>query len=738
MQKKEYALELAGQTLTATFSDLADQTNGSVLVRLGQTIVLATAVMSANQRNDIDYFPLTVEYEEKFYATGKILGSRFQKREGRPSDEAVLSGRIIDRTIRPLFDDYIRNEIQVVATVLSIDEHNDPDTVAVIASSLALATSDIPWNGPASAVRIGLTKNPDSDFAINPNYLDRQEARLDLLVCGQDGKIGMIESEAREIPEAKLAAAFQMASDIIEKIQAWQKQIIAERAKTKMVIAKPEVAAEIKTLFDQEIKSQLESVVFGGAGTAKLAYAMRDAWVKKTREQFPEVSAALLIGLFEDAVNDLIHDKCLAENKRADGRALTELRPLFTQAGGLSDIVHGSGIFYRGGTHVLTVLTLGGPNDSQIVEGMEVQEKKYFMHHYNFPRFSVGETGKMGGMNRRSIGHGALAEKSLRAVIPTREVFPYTIRLVSEVMASNGSSSMGSVCGSSLALMDGGVPITAPVAGIAMGLLLDEKNNYKILTDIQGPEDHYGDMDFKVAGTTTGVTGIQLDIKIGGIPVAILVEALDRAKEARLQILQKITEAISAPRPDISAAAPKIIKLQIPTDKIGAIIGPGGKNIQKLVADTGAQVEIEDDGTIYITGKTPGAEAAKASIEEICREYKSGDEFKGEVTRLMDFGAFVRIGRDTEGLVHISELAPFRVARVTDVVSVGETVPVVIKEVDDRGRINLSIKAIDPEFASRKGVTAAQPDQGDNSNGRPPFNHDRGRNGPPSRPYNSR
>ncbi|MEK7091674.1 MAG: polyribonucleotide nucleotidyltransferase [Patescibacteria group bacterium] len=738
MQKKEYALELAGQTLTATFSDLADQTNGSVLVRLGQTIVLATAVMSPGTRDDIDYFPLTVEYEEKFYATGKILGSRFQKREGRPSDEAVLSGRIVDRTIRPLFDDHIRNEIQVVVTVLSIDDQNDPDTLAVIASSLALATSNIPWNGPVSAIRIGLKKSPDAEFSVNPNYLDRQEARLDLLICGQAGKISMIESEAKEISEAKLAEAFLKATEMIEQIQTWQNQIVAEQTKTKLMIEKPVVPAEIKTLFDQEIKTQLEAVVFGGADTAKAAYAVRDAWVKKTREQFPNVSAALLIGLFEEAVNDLVHDKGLQENKRADGRALTELRPLFAEAGGLSDVVHGSGIFYRGGTHVLTVLTLGGPNDSQIVEGMEVQEKKYFMHHYNFPRFSVGETGRMGGMNRRSIGHGALAEKSLRGVIPAREVFPYTIRLVSEVMASNGSSSMGSVCASSLALMDGGVPITSPVAGIAMGLLLNEKGDYKILTDIQGPEDHYGDMDFKVAGTTNGITGIQLDIKIGGIPVPILVEALDRAKEARLQILQKISEAISAPRPDISKAAPKIIKLQIPTDKIGAIIGPGGKNIQKLVADTGAQIEIEDDGTIYITGKSPGAETAKASIEEICREYKAGDEFQGEVTRLMDFGAFVKIGRDTEGLVHISELAPFRVARVTDVVKVGETVPVVIKEVDDRGRINLSIKAIDPEFASRKGVTVAPPETNGTGNGRPPFsNHQDSRGSGPRPPHAS-
>ncbi|PIP58016.1 MAG: polyribonucleotide nucleotidyltransferase, partial [Candidatus Vogelbacteria bacterium CG22_combo_CG10-13_8_21_14_all_37_9] len=482
MQKKEYSLDLAGEKLSATFSDLTDQTNGSVLVRLGQTLVLATVVMSAGQRDDIDYFPLTVEYEEKFYATGKILGSRFQKREGKPSDEAVLSGRIVDRTIRPLFDDYIRNEIQVVLTVLSIDAKNDPDTVAVIAASLALGTSNIPWNGPASAVRIGLASETDSDFSINPSYEKRQEAFLDLLVCGQEEKINMIESEAKEIAEAKLAEAFKQASITIEQIQTWQKEVIKEQAKTKLVIEKPSLNPEIKTLFDQEMRPQLEAVVFGGADTAKAAYEIRDAWVKKMKEQFPDTSSALLITLFESAVNDLVHQKGLEENKRADGRALTEVRSLYTQAGELSPIIHGSGIFYRGGTHVLTVLTLGGPNDSQIIEGMEIQEKKYFMHHYNFPRFSVGETGRMGGMNRRSIGHGALAEKSLRGVIPAREIFPYTIRLVSEVLASNGSSSMASVCASTLALMDGGVPITAPVAGIAMGLLLGEQGDYKILT----------------------------------------------------------------------------------------------------------------------------------------------------------------------------------------------------------------------------------------------------------------
>ncbi len=702
MNPKEFTLEIGGKTLTATFSNLADQANGSVMARMGQTIVLATAVMGKNKREEIDYFPLTVEYEEKFYAAGKILGGRFVKREGRPSDEAVLSGRIVDRTIRPLFADYIRNEVQVVVTVLSIDEDNDPDVLAVIAASLALGTSNIPWNGPVGAIRLGLKQNGDTSFIINPTYTERDAAHFDLLVCGKGGQINMIESEAKEISEELMTKAFAEAVAQITEIENWQKKIIAEIGKTKIEIAKPELSPEIKTLFEAEIKPKLNDAVFGAPG-ADRAYELRDVWVKLVAEKELSATKAELIRLFEETVDDLLHQEGIKNNRRADGRAFDEVRPLFTQAGGLSSVVHGSGIFFRGGTHVLSVLTLGGPKDSQILEGMEVQEKKYFMHHYNFPPFSVGETGRVGGMNRRSIGHGALAEKSLRAIIPDREVFPYTIRLVSEVMASNGSSSMGSVCGSCLALMDGGVPIKAPVAGIAMGLLSDpQTGDYKILTDIQGPEDHYGDMDFKVAGTENGITGIQLDIKVDGVAPKILAEAMEAAKKARLQIIAKIREAIPTPRTDISPSAPRIAKITIPVDKIGAVIGPGGKNIQKLCEETATQIEIEDDGTVYITGKVDGVNEAKKSIEETTHEYKAGERFEGVVTRLMDFGAFVKIAKDTEGLVHISELANFRVEKVSDVVNVGDQVPVIIKEIDDKGRINLSIKRADPEFIKQK------------------------------------
>ena len=723
MTQKEYSLEVAGRTLTATFTNLTDQANGSVIIRYGETVVLVTAVIG-EKRDGLDYFPLTVDYEERFYAAGRILGSRFIKREGRPSEEAVLSGRIIDRTIRPLFDQSLRREVQVVATVLSIDDTNDPDVPAVIGASLALGVSSIPWAGPVGAVRLGLNNN---GIKINPAYAERLAAALDLLVCGKDGKINMIEAEASEVPEDKLADAFIQAVAEIKKIEDWQKQIIADIGQEKILAEKIELADEVKKLFTENIEGKLESAVFSGEAKQTSIYALKDEWKKLLLEKTPEANIGQALDYFENKIDATLHAGGLA-GKRADNRAMDELRSIFTQAGGLSEIVHGAGIFYRGGTHILSVLTLSGPKDSQLLEGMETSGKKHFMHHYNFPPFSVGETGRLGGMNRRAIGHGALAEKSLRAIIPSREVFPYTIRLVSETMASNGSSSMGSVCGSTLALMDGGVPIKAPVAGIAMGLLMDEQdeNNYQILTDIQGPEDHFGDMDFKVAGSENGVTGIQLDIKVGGIPVKVLTEALTKARVARLAIIAKIKEVIAAPRSEIKPSAPKIIAIKIPVDKIGAVIGPGGKNIQKISADTGSEIEIEDGGSVYITGKIDGASVAKEIIEEMTHVYQPGERYDGEVTRLMDFGAFVKIGRDTEGLVHISELAPFRVDRVTDVVKEGDKVPVMVKEIDEKGRLNLSLKDADSEYAGRKGAKPSTLPAGRQGNPPPPPRNDRG------------
>ncbi|MFC1731437.1 polyribonucleotide nucleotidyltransferase [candidate division KSB1 bacterium] len=703
MQKKEYSTEIGGKTLTATFTDLTDQADGSVILRYGNTAVLATAVMSGHAKEGLGYFPLTVDYEEKFYAAGAILGSRFMRREGRPTDEAVLSGRAVDRTIRPLFDQRIRNDVQVVITVLSIDEY-DPDVLAVIAASIALGTSDIPWRGPVSAVRIGKV---DGDFVVNPSYSirDNKENELDVFACGKDGNINMVEIGANESSEQTLSSALEEASRVIEDIQTFQQKIISEIAKEKRVTELEDYGEELKVLFEKEIAPKLEGAVFSGAGKAGI-YSLKDEWMSLFKDAFPDADKNPAEDYFEEKIDETLHNKAINENKRPDRRSMREVRELFAQAGGISDIIHGTGIFYRGGTHVLSALTLGGPGDSQIINSIEAQDtEKRFMHHYNFPPYSVGETGRMGGANRRMIGHGALAEKAIAPIIPTQEEFPYTIRIVSEVLASNGSSSMGSVCGSTLALMDGGVPIKKPVAGIAMGLMINEKGDYKILTDIQGPEDEHGDMDFKVAGTRDGVTAVQMDVKVDGVPVKILTEALVDAQLARIQILDVIEKEIPKSRDSVSEHAPRIETLTIKEDQIGLIIGPGGKMIKEIKENTGVtEITIEQDGTVYVMGKVDTVDKARTIIEEMTREYKAGEKFEGVVTRVLDFGAFVKIGHNTEGLVHISELAPYHISNVEDVVSVGETVPVIIKEIDDRNRINLSIKRIDPDFAKRKGV----------------------------------
>lgn len=722
MKKQEYSCEFGGRTLTATFSDLADQANGSVMVRYGHTLVMATAVMGNKDREGIDFFPLTVDYEEKFYAVGKILGGQFVKREGRPSDEAILAGRVVDRTIRPLFNQQLRRDVQVVITLLSLDEDNDPDVPAVIAASLALGTSDIPWAGPVAAVRLGLTTNTETNFIINPTYAERESGlpdlrrgHFDLLVCGKAGKVCMIESEATEVSEKVAGEGINFAVGEITKIEEWQKKIITEigpgrAGKAKAELAFPVLPTEAKSLFEREVVPKLKEAIFTGQLGKTNINVLKAEWLEKFVATFglpgqgEDAHKGLADELYEEAVNDLLHTEAIKNGARPDGRKLDEIRPLFAEAGGLSPVLHGSGIFYRGGTHILSVLTLSGPKDSQVIDGVEVQGKKHFMHHYNFPPFSVGETGRLGGMNRRAIGHGALAEKSLRGILPDRETFPYTIRLVSEAMASNGSTSMGSVCASCLALMDGGVPIKRPVAGMAMGLMWQSDEAYKILTDIQGPEDHHGDMDFKVAGTTEGITGIQLDIKVDGISPKILLEAIDRAKTARLQIIDVITKAIAAPRPTLQPSAPRLTSTKINPEKIGMVIGSGGKTIQKIMADTETAIEIEDNGSIFITGKTDeGISKAKNIIDEMTHDYLAGERFTGEVTRLMDFGVFVKIGFNAEGLVHVSEIAPFRIEKVGDYLKLGDKVPVMVKEIDDKGRINLSIKAADPDFAKPKG-----------------------------------
>lgn len=720
MQKKEYSIEIGGKTLTAQFTDLANQASGSVILRYGNTVVMATAVMGG-EKSGQDWFPLSVEFEEKFYAVGAILGSRFMRREGRPSEEAVLSARVIDRTIRPLFDQSLRRDIQVIVTVLAIDEE-DPDVLGVIAASLALSTSDIPWGGPVSAVRIGQI-NGDEQFIINPAYAQRTSGveKLDLLACGRNGNINMIEVGAQEVPEERITQGLEAAVEVHNKLQKWQESIVSEIGKEKQVLAKRATSESISSLFTKNIESKMSEYVFGEKG----AYALKSEWMLLVKEQLPEETADAG-DYFEKQVDAYVHTEALENSRRQDGRAMDEIRSLYAQAGGVSDLIHGTGIFYRGGTHVLSALTLGGPDDAQLMDTIEFQDtKKRYMHHYNFPPFSVGETGRVGGFNRRMIGHGALAEKALLPVLPSKEDFPYTIRIVSETMASNGSSSQASVCGSTLALMDAGVPIKRPVAGIAMGMMSDTNGNYKILTDIQGPEDHFGDMDFKVAGTTEGVTAVQMDVKVAGVPVIVLAEAFAQAKKARMEIMDVMMKEISEPRADINPRAPKIISLRIKEDQIGLVIGPGGKTINGIKDTTGCtEISIEDDGSVFITGQNGTAEVAAKMIEELTHEYVAGERFEGTVTRIMDFGAFVRIGANTEGLVHISELAPFRINSVTDVVAEGERVPVIIKEIDEKKRINLSIKDIDPKFASNKGVNPPLASHDDHATKREPKKDD--------------
>ena len=723
MKKKEYSAEIGGKNLTAIFTDLAEQAHGSVMLKYGETIVLATVCMSHDKQNGLGFFNLTVDYVERFYASGKISGSRFVKREGKPSEEAILASRVIDRTLRPLFDQSIRHAVQVIVTVISVDD-NDPAVLAVNAASLALAVSNIPWNGPIGCVRIGKYDNPlrqssseaSEDLKINFSQKLREgeaQCKFDLTVCGKNGNINMIEASARQVKEEELEVALSRASEEITKLENFQKKIVKEIGKEKRIIEKEEIDQQSVKLFNEHILPKMPDAIFAGAGKAKID-ELHSVWNKMVADKYVDrEDFTLEDNLFDDTENNILHDKAINENKRADGRGMDGLRDLYAQAGGISSILHGSGIFYRGGTHVLSVLTLGGPEDRHMIDGMQTKAEKRFMHHYNFPPYSSGETGRAGFTNRREVGHGALAEKALAMDLPSIEEFPYTMRLVSESMASNGSTSQASICASTLALMDGGVPIKAPVAGIAMGLMLEEITNdelrikkeqkYKILTDIQGPEDHYGDMDFKVAGTRAGVTAIQLDVKVEGVPIKILGEAMAQAKNARVAILDKIEKEIKAPRSDISPNAPKILIIKIKPDMIGLVIGSGGKIIKEIKEKTGAEITIEDDGTVYFTGKNDSAEKARDIVLEMTREYQVGDILKGEIVKVADFGAFVRLNAYTDGMVHISELAPFRVERVSDIIKEGAIVPVKVISVDqERGRIGLSIKEADKNFFNGK------------------------------------
>jgi len=720
MQKKEYSIEVGGKTLTAIFTDLAEQAHGSVMLRYGETIVLATACMSRDAEAHLGFFNLTVDYVEKFYAAGKILGSRFTRREGKPSNEAILSSRVIDRTIRPLFDQSMRHAVQVIVTVISVDD-NDPTTLAVNAASLALLVSNIPWNGPVGAVRIG--QYGTKEFTVNASSKLREEEKpyaLDMMVCGKGGNINMIEAAARQVPEEELRDALEEASREIGKLEEWQKKIAAELGKEKRVIEKREISPESTALFQKEIFPKMAKAIFSGPGKEKID-ELHTEWNLLVKEKFADQEDYTLEdALFDDTENEILHRAAIDEDRRADGRKMDELRSLYIQAAGLGSVVHGSGIFYRGGTHVLSVLTLGGPESRHTIEGMEVQYEKRFMHHYNFPPFSTGELGRATMTGRREIGHGALAEKALAMVLPEISEFPYTMRLVSEALASNGSTSQASICAGTIALMDGGVPIKAPVAGVAMGLMAEnlksKKSNikskisnfrYKILTDIQGPEDHHGDMDFKVAGTKNGVTAIQLDVKVDGVPVQVLYEAMVQSRAARGKILEEVAKVIPAPRPEIAPSAPKIIIIRIKPDQIGLVIGSGGKTVKEIKEKTGAEITLEDDGSVYLTGKDGSPEKAKQIILEMTREFVPGEELKGEVVKIADFGAFVRLNQSTDGMVHISELAPFRVERVSDIIKEGMIVPVKVISVDkERGKIGLSIKQADQNFFAPRGVNA--------------------------------
>jgi len=693
MQSKKFTTEVGGRTLTAEFNDLAHQANGSCLITYGGTVVLATAVQTKNARDGVDFFPLTVDYEEKFYAAGMILGSRFMRREGRASDEAILVSRLIDRSIRPLFNQKTRNETQVIVLALSIDEDNDPDVLAILATSLALGTSNIPWAGPIGTVRIGRV---GGKLTINPPYKDREGAPLDTVICGMGGKVNMIEAATLEISEDEMAEALALAAAENDKLCEFQNKIIKEIGVTKAEIKIVEAPPDMRAEFQKKIAPKLEETIYikEKLNRYEAMNELKKQWLEECEENFADTPHNIADSLFEDAINDIVHKNIIEKEKRPDGRGIKDLRGLFAKAGILPR-THGSGVFYRGETHILSVATLGAPSDVQLIEGMEVRAKKRFMHHYNFPPFSVGEIKPMRGPGRRDIGHGALGEKALAAVIPPAEIFPYTIRVVSETLSSNGSSSMGSVTAGSLALMDAGVPIKAPVSGIAMGLMLRDENNYKVLTDIQGPEDHHGDMDFKVAGTKDGITAVQMDVKLDGIPLKILGEAFSQAREARIQILDVVTKELPKHRDELSPYAPRILTLHINPDKIRDVIGPGGKMIQSIVAETGAEIDIEQDGTIFIT--SPSQESLKAAenkIMSLTKEFEIGETFTGKVTRIFPFGAMVEVAPKQEGLVHISELAPFRVEQVTDVVSPGDEVKVKVIGIDDQGRVNLSIKAV--------------------------------------------
>jgi len=689
-----YNLEVSGKKITFDFKNLAEQANGSVFVKLGETMVLATAVCSKQER-DVDFFPLTVEFEEKYYAAGKILGSRYLRRESRPSEEAILTARLIDRAIRPRFPKNFFQEVQVITTCLSWDGENDPDIVGLLASSLALLISDIPWQGPIGAVRVGRI---NGQFILNPSYEEREKSEIDLVFAGiEEGKdilINMIEAETREAAEETVLEAWDFAKPEIKKIIDFQKEIAKKQGKEKMAFVEKTAEPELKNEVKQFLKNKLEKALYGKERKKELS-SLKDELTAHFEQKYPE-NLKEIKNIFEQELEEILRKNILEKEKRPDGRKLNQLREIKCQTG-IIPRAHGSGLFCRGKTKTLSILTLGAPGDVRFLEGMEFVGKKRFMHHYNFPPYCSGEIKPVRGPGRREIGHGMLAEKALSPIIPPFEEFPYTIRIVSEVLSSNGSTSMASVSSSSLALMDAGVPIKRPVTGIALGLITDKGSleNYKLLTDIQGPEDHYGDMDLKIAGTKKGITAIQMDVKIKGINKEILNKGLNQGRKTRLELLKIMEKTLPRPRGKLSPFAPQILTLQINPEKIRDVVGPGGKVINEIIANTGVSIDIEPSGLIYITSeKEETAKKALSWIKNITREVKPGEVFQGKVKRILGFGAIVEIFPGHEGLVHISQLAPYRVEKVEDVVKVGDIIPVKVINVDEQGRINLSLKDI--------------------------------------------
>ncbi|MGA4720207.1 polyribonucleotide nucleotidyltransferase [Fictibacillus nanhaiensis] len=687
-QKRTFTMDWAGRTLTFEIGELAKQANGAVMVRYGDTAVLSTAVASKQPKN-LSFFPLTVNYEERLYAVGKIPGG-FIKREGRPSEKAVLASRLIDRPIRPLFADGFRNEVQVVSTVMSVDQNCSSEMAAMIGSSLALSISDIPFEGPIAGVTVGRI---EGEFVINPTVEQNEKSDIQLIVAGTKHAINMVEAGAEEVSEEVMLEAIMFGHEEIKRLIAFQEEIVSEVGKEKMEIVLHEldkdVEQEVREFVGNDVKEAVKVVEKHARQEALDAVSANVASRYEEDEDKASEAKEVLHKLIKEEVRRLI----LKEKVRPDGRKTDEIRQLSSKVGILAR-THGSGLFTRGQTQALSICTLGALGDVQVLDGLGVEESKRFMHQYNFPPFSVGETGFMRGPGRREIGHGALGERALEQVIPNEEEFPYTIRLVSEVLESNGSTSQASICASTLALMDAGVPIKAPVAGIAMGLISDGED-VTVLTDIQGMEDHLGDMDFKVAGTPNGITALQMDIKISGINREILQEALTQAKEGRMIILKSMLATLSESRTQLSQYAPKILTMKINPDKIRDVIGPSGKIINKIIEETGVKIDIEQDGTVFIASTDESMnKKAKKIIEDIVREVQVGEYYMGKVKRIEKFGAFVELFSGKDGLVHISELAEERVGKVEDVVKLGDEIMVKVMEIDNQGRVNLSRKVV--------------------------------------------